>query len=45
MRLLGAGTHSLDSLEARGVTTVYDSSPGATGRIVVRGRATLLILR
>lgn len=45
MRLLGAGTHSLDSLDARGVTTVYDSSPGATGRIVVRGRATLLILR
>ena len=45
MRMLGAGTHSLASLEARGVPTVYDSSAGATGRIVVRGRETLLILR
>ena len=45
MRQLGAGTHSIASLEERGVPTVYDSSPGATGRIVVRGRETLMLLR
>ncbi len=45
MRQLGAGTHSAAALAARGVPTVYDSSSGRTGRIVVRGRETILILR
>jgi len=45
MRMLGAGTHSAAALAARGVPTVYDSSSGETGRVVVRGRETILILR
>ena len=42
---LGAGTHSAAAVAALGATTVVDTSAGATGRIVVRGRETILILR
>ena len=42
---LGTGTHSAAALAALGVTNVVDTSSGATGRIVVRGRATSMILR
>lgn len=45
MRRLGTGAHSAAAIAARGATTVYDSSAGATGRVVVRGRETILILR
>ena len=45
VRQVGTGSHSAAALAARGVPTVYDSSPGATGRLVVRGRETIMILR
>jgi hypothetical protein len=45
IRHVGSGTHSAASLAALGVPTVCDSSSGATGRLVVRGRETILILR
>ena len=45
VRRVGTGTHSAAALAARGVPTVYDSSPGATGRLVVRARETMMILR
>lgn len=45
MRRLGTGSHSAAALAALGATNVADSSAGATGRVVVRGRETMLILR
>ena len=45
LRSLGTGTHSAAAVAALGGTTVVDTSTGATGRIVVRGRETLMILR
>ena len=45
VRQVSPGSHSAAALAARGVPTVYVSSPGATGRLVVRPRATVMILR
>ena len=45
LRSLGTGTHSAAALAALGATTVYDTSAGATGRVIVRGRETIMILR
>ncbi len=45
MRRLGTGSHSAAALAALGAANVADSSAGATGRVVVRGRETMLILR
>ena len=45
MRRLGTGSHSAAALAALGATNVADSSAGATGRVVVRGRETIMVLR
>ena len=44
LRKLGTGTHSSAVLAALGAN-VADTSAGATGRVVVRGRETIMILR
>ena len=45
LKQLGTGTHSAAAIAALGCTTVVDTSAGATGRVIVRGRETLMILR
>lgn len=44
LRSLGTGTHSAAAVAALGAD-VADTSAGATGRIVVRARETIMILR